>query len=227
MTRNPFKEADYSDQTGFFDPKSMPDTLTLIGLGGIGATLLPVLVTMGIRRFVLWDFDVVEPRNIASQLLYKPDDLYRPKAVVCREYLLAYGAKEVVIKQERFTAQSNLDPGVVICGVDSMAARHEIWQALQAHADTVSLYMDGRIGGENAILLALEPWDARQAERYAKSLHGDDEAQPLPCTQRAIVYPAVALAAFMANTIRVWASGSPIKSRTDMAFGKNPMIIVH
>lgn len=224
---NVLKSADFSDQTGFFDPSKLADTVTIIGLGGIGATAIPVLVTMGIKRFVLWDFDIVEPRNIASQLLYRPEDLYKSKAEVCRDYLLAYGAKEVIIRKERFGAESDLEAGVVICGVDSMSARQDIWQAVQRQADDISLFMDGRIGGENAILLALEPWDSVQADRYAKSLHSDDEAAPLPCTRRAIVYPAVALAAFMANTIRVWACGEPVKSRVDLAFGLIPMVIVH
>lgn len=41
-------------------------------------------ITMGIRRFVLWDPDQVEPRNVASQLLFRPRDLYRPKVEVAR-----------------------------------------------------------------------------------------------------------------------------------------------
>lgn len=215
MTTPDFK-ADFSDQTDLFDPDSFAETLTVIGCGGIGATALPVLVTMGFTRYILWDDDVVEPRNVASQLLYKPSDLYRPKVEVAKEYLLAYGATHVDVVQRKFTANDTPE-GVVVSGVDSMTARREIWPAIKASISP--LYLDGRIGSEHMTLLTVEPFDAEWYEQ--RWLFEDSQAAELPCTQRAIIYPAVALGSWMASHIGMWSRGIVPPHRVDQNLGSH------
>ena len=213
--------ADFSDQTGIFNPDTFAETLTVIGCGGIGASALPTLVTMGFKRYVLWDDDVVEPRNIASQLLFKPSDLYRPKVEVAREYLLAYGATHVDIQKRKFTADDEPE-GVVISGVDSMTARKEIWPAIKS--STTALYLDGRIGSEHMTLLTVEPFDADWYED--RWLFDSKKASTLPCTQRAIVYPAVALGAWMASHIAMWSRGVIPPHRVDQNLGSHYFQVV-
>lgn len=205
--------ADFSDQTGIFNPDAFAETVTVIGCGGIGASVLPTLVTMGIRRFVLWDPDQVEPRNVASQLLFRPRDLYRPKVEVAREYLLDYGATEVEIHQELLREDSPLE-GVVIGGVDSMAARRVIWTAVQNNLAAVQMYFDGRIGGEHLSLFAVEPFDGDWYER--RWLFDDAQAAELPCTERAIAYPAVALGCALASHFARLSKGQPLPKRFDL-----------
>lgn len=210
-------QVDFSDQTGFFNPDGFADTLTVIGIGGIGASILPTLVTMGFSRYVLWDNDIVEPRNIASQLLFAPGDLYRRKVEVAKEYLLKYGATDVQIVERRFTPKDHLEPGVVISGVDSMAARQAIWKAVKNSG--ASLYLDGRIGGEFFKLLAVEPFDGDWYENGW--LFDDGEASELPCTLRAVVYPAVALGAEMAALLAGWSRGEVVPQQIDHHLGSS------
>jgi len=193
--------ADFSDQTGIFDPNSCAESVTIIGCGGIGGSILPTIVTMGFQRFVLYDDDLVEPRNMASTLIFTDEHLYQPKVEVVRDYLLAHGAEEVVIHREKFTAATEIDSSVVISGVDTMAARQEIWQAV-AVSDAVDIYLDGRIGGLNWHLLLVNPLDGEWYEN--KHLFGDDKAAEDLCAVRAIVYPAVALGAQMAAQLAKW-----------------------
>lgn len=210
-------EIDFSDQTGIFDPTGYAGGLTMIGCGGIGASVLPTIVTMGFTRYVLWDDDQVEPRNVASQLAFRPADLYRPKVEVLSEYLQAYGAVEIETHLEKFTANDPLE-GLVISGVDSMAARKEIWQAA-AWNTNVPLYFDGRIGGEHFTLLVIEPFNPDDVKWYEdRWLFDDEQAAELPCTQRAIVYPAVALGAFMASLLATWSrGGEKLPRRIDLS----------
>ena len=217
---------DFTDQAGFFDRDSYAGTVTIIGLGGIGASIIPTLVTMGFEDFEIWDPDVVEPRNIASQLLYRPCDLFRFKAEVCKEYLLAYGAKNVRIVKEFFTTDSPLKGGIVISGVDTMAARKVIWEAIKAHQEKcetnldlspVDFYLDGRIGGLQMSLFGVEPFDGDWYER--KWLFSDEEAAELPCGQRAIVFPAVALGAIMASYLMNYLQGEMPPKRVDFHLG--------
>lgn len=193
-------KADYSDQTGIFDPGIFVDEVTLIGCGGIGASLLPTLATLGIPRIHLWDDDIVEPRNVASQLLFYPSDVLRPKVEVAKERMELFGIEDVVTHQERFSSELHGDllEGVVISAVDSMTVRQDIWQAIKDNA-LVTRLIDGRIGGEIYSLIVIDPMDDDQVEWYEEfQLFNDEDAMPLPCTQRAVVYPAVALGAHIA-----------------------------
>lgn len=206
---------DYSDQTGIFDPQSFNETVTIIGCGGIGASLLPTLVTMGIKRIQLFDPDFVEPRNIASQTLYRPADLYRPKMEVCEEFILSHcpGA-EITTHQRLFTEQDTLNSAVVIGAVDSMAARKMIWQAINGNMD-VQLYLDGRIGGEHMTLFAVDPLDG---DWYPKRwLFDDNQAAPLECTRRAITYTAVTLGAIICRHLTYWHKGETLPQVTDFS----------
>lgn len=193
-------QADFTDQTGIFDPRKLLDDVTLIGCGGIGASALPTLATLGIRRLTLWDPDLVEPRNVASQLLFYPDDIGRPKVEVAEERLRLYGAEQVTVHQELFDATEHAVEleGIVISGVDSMAARQNIWEAVRDNG-LVTRLIDGRIGGEIYTLIVIDPMSDEHVSWYEQfQLHGDAQAMPLPCTERAVVYPAVALGAHMA-----------------------------
>ncbi len=204
---------DYSDQLGLFNPRSITDVITVIGCGGIGATALPILVTLGFKRFVLWEDDVVEPRNIASQLLYRPEDLYKSKAEVTRDFLLAYGAEEVEIKGRFLTADDDVE-GVVIGAVDSMAARKLIWESVKRSQP--EFYLDGRIGGEHLTLFSVEPFDGEWYEK--KWLFDDSEAAPLPCAERAVVYPSAMLGSFMASQLGKWSRGVSMPKRLEFNF---------
>lgn len=207
--------ADFSDQTGIFNPDSIAETITVVGVGGIGASILPTLVTMGFRLFKLIDPDVVEPRNVASQLLFAPCDLYRPKVEVARDYLLRYGATDVRIERRRFVADDVANGGIVISGVDTMATRQEIWGAVKD--SPTQLYLDGRIGGQHTTLFAVEPFDGDWYEN--RWLFDDSKAAPLPCAQRAIAYPAVALGALMASHLARFSRGEMPPKRVEFNLG--------
>ena len=94
---------DWADQTGWFDPNKITTPVTVIGCGGIGSNVAFELITMGFKRFVLYDDDIVEPRNLASQKAFRHRDLYRPKVEALAEVLIEYGAVEVLVRQRLFT----------------------------------------------------------------------------------------------------------------------------
>ncbi len=214
-------EADFSDQIDIFDPTKVSETVTIIGCGGIGASALPTLVTMGFTKFILFDKDLIEPRNITTNPIFRPQDLLRPKVERVREYLLEHGAKSVEIHQEFFTGQAPLK-GLVVSGVDSMKARQEIWEHLVMNED-VPLYLDGRIGGQFMTLLSFEPYNPTHIDWYEEhQLRDDKDAAPLPCTARTVAYPAVALGAHMAAYLAAWSRGEKVPVQTDQMFGAVP-----
>lgn len=215
-------EADFGDQTGFFNPRTFGTKVVVIGCGGIGASIIPTLVTMGVENFELYDGDSVEPRNVTTNLIFRRQDIGRLKVERVEEYLKEYGGSNVTVTthDEHYTGQEPLS-GIVISGVDSMAARHSIWGHVSTSPEAV-LYLDGRIGGLQMTLLSFQPFDPDLAERYETHYMGSDEdAAPLPCTQRTIVHPAVTLGSYMAEYLRRWSRGevARIPFMTTLHFG--------
>lgn len=209
-------EVDWSDQTGWFDPRKVDTPVTIIGCGGIGSNVAFELVTMGFTRFVLYDDDVVEPRNLASQKAYRRRDLFRPKAEALAEILIEYGAEEVLVRQRYFTADDEIDGSVVIGAVDSMKSRQAIWQAVET--SDAEIYLDGRLDGEVAQICAVVPYDG---DWYSQQwLFGDELAtKGGTCTMRMVVYPATVMAAVMCRHLGNWQRGEAIRQFTqvDMA----------
>lgn len=188
--------ADYRDQTDIFDPRKFTWPVHIIGLGGIGSALLFPLLKLGVGELHLWDFDAVEPHNIPAQLIYRPSDIGMTKAEAACAFIERQEADcKVTPHGERVTASTPLQ-GVVISGVDSMASRSEIWQAVEWNTD-VPLYMDGRIGGENLQLLTLNPSDIDAIDVYSKWIFPDSEGAALPCAARTVIHPPTVLAGLM------------------------------
>jgi len=88
--------------------------VVVIGAGGLGCALLPVLAASGIGEVVIVDDDRVETTNLHRQTLYGPADLGRPKAVVAAERLSTLGGRATAVT-ERVTDD---DAAALIAGAD-------------------------------------------------------------------------------------------------------------
>ncbi len=62
----------------------------IVGVGGIGGNILQILVSSGIKNFILIDFDKVEYSNLNRQFYYSIDDIDKYKVDVCKEKLLKF-----------------------------------------------------------------------------------------------------------------------------------------
>jgi len=64
----------------FFKPESCRERLHIIGCGSVGSTMAELLVRFGLINIALYDFDKVEPHNLANQM-FKHKDIDKPKVV--------------------------------------------------------------------------------------------------------------------------------------------------
>lgn len=61
--------------------------VALIGVGGLGCAAAQYLVSSGIGKLTLCDFDTVAESNLSRQILYRTDDIGRLKVEAATEFL--------------------------------------------------------------------------------------------------------------------------------------------
>ena len=119
----------------FFQPEICGKTkIHIIGCGSVGATIAENLVRCGIRNLVLWDFDKVEPHNLANQI-YRHKDIGKLKVEALRDILLDIDpelADTISINAEGWQGK-NLSGYIFLC-VDSIELRRKI---VEQHLDNI------------------------------------------------------------------------------------------
>lgn len=70
----------------FFQPEMLKGRVHIIGCGAIGSTVAENLIRFGISNITLYDFDKVEPHNIANQM-FRHTDIGKLKVEAVADYL--------------------------------------------------------------------------------------------------------------------------------------------
>lgn len=70
----------------FFKPEMLTGRVHIIGCGSVGSTVAENLARFGVTDMTLYDFDVVESRNIVNQM-FTQEDVGRPKIEALADYL--------------------------------------------------------------------------------------------------------------------------------------------
>lgn len=86
--------------------KKIRDTrLLVLGAGGLGSAVLPLVAATGIGRIDIFDGDVVEQSNLGRQTLFREQDIGKPKADLAARFLrLLNPYIEIVPHDRKFTA---------------------------------------------------------------------------------------------------------------------------
>lgn len=196
------KELNWMRQLGLVPPEKLQFPITFIGAGGIGSPCTVALAKMGCSNLTIWDFDTVEEHNIANQF-YPTNAVGQLKVEALSAVVESFGGLQPHVVPKAFTAGECIS-GVVCACVDTMEARRQIWQAVRLKP-AVSLYLDARVAGEIGVLYTIRPCDIHQIRFYEGTLHSDEEALDLPCTERSVIYNGLFVAALVASQIKKYA----------------------
>lgn len=193
---------DYSRQIDIMNPDMIVFPITIIGLGHIGSNAANELASLGFKEFTLYDDDKVGEENFPGQHYRDPIDLGKLKVKATEEILHLFHGKEIKIKtcKEKFSRQK-LSEGIIICGVDSMETRADIWRAIRMNL-SVPLYIDARTGGEIVECHTVRPCQIEDIEYYEKTL--EYKAAELPCGGRSIGYAGRIIAGLIASQCKRW-----------------------
>jgi len=176
--------------------------VTIIGAGGIGSPTTLALAKMGVSQIVVYDDDSVELHNLPNQI-YRFSDLGKTKVEGLKNICQDFAGVLIEVKPECFDGQQPLS-GIVVSGVDTMAARKEIWQRVR-YNPAVQIYIEARMGAEVARIHTVRPCDPSLVRWYETTLYSDEEAMQAPCTARAIIYCALMSGALVANQVKKFA----------------------
>ena len=198
---------DFSHQRDIFNPSMFTWPIHVIGMGGIGSSLLLPLINLSDSFEIhLWDDDKVEPHNLPAQLIYRPKDVGKTKVAAAEAFARRQGSNCKIITHEERVSGGSLLEGIVMAGVDSMKSRKSIWQASKNQSALIPLFMDGRIGGEQWELITLDPSHESDCRWYEENkLFDDSEAAQLPCAARTVIHPPVTLAGHMVSHLTLYA----------------------
>ena len=130
------------------------EVVTLIGAGGIGATTAIALAKMGISGLVLYDMDSVGTENLATQL-HRLSDVGKFKVNAINEAISTYASDVSVFPRvERVTTATHFDTRFVICAVDNIQTRQEVWRSV--HYPMVRYFIDARMSAEEFHLYTVD-----------------------------------------------------------------------
>ena len=110
----------------FFKPEDCKERIHIIGCGSVGSTVAELLARLGLNKFTLYDFDIVEPKNIANQM-YRQEHVGTAKSVMLTVMLREINPELmgiIKVEQEGYTGQK-LSGYVFLC-VDNIDLRREI-----------------------------------------------------------------------------------------------------
>lgn len=133
----------------FFKPEQVAERIHIIGCGAVGSTIAELLARAGLTKVTLYDFDIVEPHNIANQMFFH-DDIGKPKVEAVRDLMLRINPdaeKDIRIKPEGYVGQRL--SGYIFLAVDNIDLRREICEAQKENRHVKAVF-DIRIRLEDA-----------------------------------------------------------------------------
>ena len=135
----------------------MSKRVLVIGAGGIGSNLIPILSRIGLYNITVFDPDIVEEKNITYQN-FKLGEVGMKKANVMVKYKKVKGEPYAILTKEQIKGYD-----LVVCCVDNLAARRLLY-------DYDKPWLDLRAQGRGCVLISYKT----PVEKYNELLAGPD-----------------------------------------------------
>jgi molybdopterin/thiamine biosynthesis adenylyltransferase len=147
----------------------------VIGLGGLGGTVVEILARLGVGRLTLLDGDRFEDSNLNRQLLSTVPDLGLPKAEVARQRVERINPSVEVAAHARFLTAENAAEMLAGCGVvvdclDNLPARFVVEDACRSAGVPM---VSAAVAGASGHLTTIFPGD-----RGLRLIYGDPAKAP-------------------------------------------------
>jgi hypothetical protein len=159
-------------------PQGKLDHIGIVGLGGIGSQLVPLLSIMGFKKMTGWDDDTLEEHNL-STTMYPQNAIGRPKSVVAQNVADLYSVNPGNNKffQEFYDETSPT--------LDNMEGRMIAYQKWKEQSNR-QLFLDLRMGA-----LAMEIVTAtKKHDKYLDTWQPSHTIADADCTMKHTIFTA-------------------------------------
>lgn len=207
---------DLSKSYTYFQPEKINCRIHIVGCGSVGATVAENLARCGLTKFTLWDFDVVEPKNLANQI-FRVKDIGKPKVEALKDILMDINPEidaDIKLKPKGWNGEQL--NGFVFLAVDNIELRRKIVE-MHFNNPYVRAMFDFRTRLEDAQHYAADWSDLEMKKAFLNSMafSHDEAAEETPvsaCNVTLSVCPTVRVvcALGVANFMNFW-NGKPIK----------------
>lgn len=163
---------DLAKQSEYFNPINVTDEIHIIGLGAIGSTLAEQLARMGFTNFHIYDFDIVEAKNLVNQNFFI-SDLSKSKIGATINNIKNINAEATIYCHEYGYENQPLKGYVFLC-VDSIELRHKIAEENKYNLQIKAMF-DFRMRCTDAQHYATKWNDYKKKENFIKSMEFTSE----------------------------------------------------
>jgi hypothetical protein len=194
------------------------EPITIIGAGAIGSFVTLSLAKMGFENLTVYDFDKIEIENMNCQF-YRKTDVGEFKVHALKDLVRSFTDVEITAKNEAYV--SGVFPGIVVMAVDSMKVRRLIWENHKEISFHTKLIIDGRMGGESALIYGMKPLSQEDIVSYEKTLYSDENAVQERCTAKATMYTVQGITGQICKIAKDFLTNNPYCRITSWNIAKN------
>ena len=172
-------------------PQSKLDQIGIVGLGGIGSQLVPLLSIMGFKKITGWDYDLLEEHNL-STTLYPQKAIGKPKVEIAKNVFSLYGVNPdgFIAHDKKYDENSDTYPKMIVC-LDNMEARLVAYKKWLKQKNR-QFFIDLRMGA-----LAMEIVTVtKKYDDYMSTWLPTHEVGEEPCTMKHTIFTASIVGGF-------------------------------
>lgn len=158
---------DLSKSYEFFQPDKLDGRVHIIGCGSVGSTLAENLARFGVEDMVLYDFDTVEPHNLANQM-FTVSDVGELKTEAVAKIVRAINP-DCKLKLVSSGWDGQRLAGYVFLAVDSIELRRKIVEASRENSYIKAMF-DFRTRLIDAQHYAADWSDEKSVENFYNSM---------------------------------------------------------
>ncbi len=192
-------------QLDIVKPEELNIPITIIGAGATGSAITLNLAKMGCGDISVYDGDKLEEHNIPNQMCYSTTWVGTNKAHAIRQMVYYMSSVWISIKEHYCRKIPKKTKGIVVFCLDSMKEREKLWATVH---DGIDLLIDPRMGAEVGHIHVVYPKLKSSRDVYETTLA--DDAEPLPCSARSIIYAPSILAGFVASIVKRYVKNQEI-----------------
>ena len=224
-----------------FNPAEFSDIpIHIIGAGATGSRVWLSLVELGLTNITVYDFDKVEPHNLANQIFFN-EDIGKRKVFALADYYRRKTGHEphtnmrfINAKVSAATFGRGSMPGIVFLLTDTMSSRRDIFENVIYHAGgghcptpAATTYMiETRMASSYGNIFGVNPFDPAERAYWISTLVDDeaDSTEVSACGTSISVGPTASIIANMAVWQMIMFLNDPLAATTEINLFCKPMV---